>query len=166
MVAYAPGVGIGPRLIAAVNGPKRGAVLVQAHAQFALAPALVPESMSARRGFKAIGKADKKLILVTGRRARDNADRAARMDERVVRSPHFNQGHDLRPCENVIRLVRHCQRKIANNSIGSQTPRPGRAFFFRPGSRETYRDWAKSHASRAYNNADPGGRCGGFALFA
>ena len=32
----------------------------------------------------------------------------ARMNERVVRSPHFDQRHDLCPGKNVVRLVRHC----------------------------------------------------------
>ena len=63
--------------------------------------------VTGERGLKAIGKPDKELILLPCGCARDNTDRAARMDERVVRSPNFDQGHDLCPGENVVRLVRH-----------------------------------------------------------
>jgi hypothetical protein len=58
--------------------------------------------LTGERSLKAVWKADEELILVAGRRPRDNTDSAAGMHEGVLRSPNFDQRHDLCPGRDVI----------------------------------------------------------------
>ena len=58
-------------------------------------------------GLEAIGETHEELFTFDRRRACHDPHGAARMDERVVRSAHLDNCHDLRSGKNVIRLVRH-----------------------------------------------------------
>ena len=53
--------------------------------------------LAGERRFEAVGESDEKLILIAGWGASDDADRAARMHEEIVRPAHFDEGHDLCP---------------------------------------------------------------------
>jgi len=65
------------------------------------------ELVAGEGGFEAVGETDEEFLLVAGGRAGDDADRAARMHERVVRPAHFDEGDHLCAGEDVVRLVRH-----------------------------------------------------------
>ena len=56
-------------------------------------------------GFEPVG--DEELILVASWRAGHDANRAAWMNKGVVRAAHFDQGNDLCPGLDVVRLMRH-----------------------------------------------------------
>ena len=61
--------------------------------------------LAGQRRFESIRETDEKLILIAGGRARDDTHRTARMNQRIIRSPHFDQRHDLCPGKNVVRLM-------------------------------------------------------------
>src|SRR5437867_4306095 len=62
------------------------------------------------RGFKTVGETDEESILIASWRASDDTNGAARMNKRVVGPTNFDQRHDLCPCEDVVRLMRHSCR--------------------------------------------------------
>jgi hypothetical protein len=63
--------------------------------------------LSRERRLESIGESDQKFALIAGWRPRDDADRAAGMNQRIIRPAPFDPRYDLRPCKNVVRLMRH-----------------------------------------------------------
>ena len=58
-------------------------------------------------GLKSIRKPNEKMFLITRGCACHNANRAASMNERIVRASDFHKRDDLCPRKNVVRLMGH-----------------------------------------------------------
>src|SRR5437867_794055 len=55
----------------------------------------------------------------------DDADGAARVNKRVVGTTNFHQRHDLCPCEDVVRLMRHLWTMERRMRIGERGSKQG-----------------------------------------
>jgi hypothetical protein len=56
-------------------------------------------------------------LLIGRRRPGDNPDSTPRMNERIARASDFDEGHDLGPSRNIIKLMRPFSWRIAVNQF-------------------------------------------------